>query len=61
MTMKLLDIEPYELAQQLTIIESKLFVKFRPTDGNPWHYDDNAVAIMDTSNKVCSAYIQFSW
>ncbi|KAF8583321.1 ras GEF [Ramaria rubella] len=57
--MKLLDIEPLELARQLTIMESKLFAKIRPMeclnrgrDGRPGDSDDNISAIIDTSNKV---------
>ena len=58
--MKLLDIEPLELARQLTIMESKLFSKIRAVeclnrgrDGKPGDSDDNISAIIDTSNKVC--------
>jgi son of sevenless len=58
--MKLLDIEPLELARQLTIMESKLFAKIRPMeclnrgrDGKPGDSDDNISAIIDTSNKAC--------
>lgn len=58
--MTLLDIEPLELARQLTIMESKLFAKIRAMeclnrgrDGKPGDSDDNISAIIDTSNKVC--------
>lgn len=57
--LRLLDIEPLELARQLTIMESKLFAKIRPMeclnrgrDGKPGDSDDNISAIIDTSNKV---------
>jgi len=57
--MKLLDIEPLELARQLTIMESKLFAKIRPMeclnrgrDLKPGDSDDNISSIIDTSNKV---------
>lgn len=57
--MKLLDIDPLELARQLTIMESKLFAKIRPMeclnrgrDGKPGDTDDNISSIIDTSNKV---------
>ncbi|KAF8505355.1 ras guanine nucleotide exchange factor domain-containing protein [Hysterangium stoloniferum] len=57
--MKLLDIEPLELARQLTVMESKLFTKIRPMeclnrgrDVRTSDSDDNISAIIDTSNKV---------
>lgn len=57
--LKLLDIDPVELARQLTIMESKLFAKIRPMeclrrgrDMKPSDTDDNISSIIDTSNKV---------
>lgn len=57
--LKLLDIEPLELARQLTIMESKLFTKIRPMeclnrgrDVKAADTEDNISAIIDTSNKV---------
>lgn len=57
--LKLVDIDPLELARQLTIMENKLFSKIRPMeclnrgrDVKPSDSDDNISAIIDTSNKV---------
>ncbi|GJJ15620.1 hypothetical protein Clacol_009898 [Clathrus columnatus] len=57
--LKLLDIDPLELARQLTIMESKLFAKIRPMeclnrgrDVRPSDTDDNISALIEASNKV---------
>lgn len=58
---KLLDIDPLELARQLTIMDSKLFSKIRPMeclnrgrDVKPSDTDDNISTLIEASNKVWS-------
>ncbi|KIJ54796.1 hypothetical protein M422DRAFT_200705 [Sphaerobolus stellatus SS14] len=57
--LKLLDIDPLEMARQLTLMESRLFAKIRPMeclnrgrDKKNSDHEDNISAIIDTSNKV---------
>ncbi|KAF8181221.1 ras guanine nucleotide exchange factor domain-containing protein [Mycena galopus ATCC 62051] len=56
--LKLLDIEPPELARQLTIIESQLYQKIRPADwlrrgqGQQPESKDNISIVIQTSNKI---------
>lgn len=57
--MKLLDIDPLELARQMTIMESKLFCTIRASEclqrsqDSSSNRSDNIRGIILTSNKVC--------
>ena len=54
---KILDVDPLEMARQLTIMESKLYLKIRPMEclqraKEGQGEDDNIKKIINTSNKV---------
>lgn len=57
--LKLLDIEPLELARQLTIMESQLYQRIRPMEclqrarEQRTENIDNITVVIQTSNKVC--------
>jgi son of sevenless len=57
--LKLLDIDPLELARQLTIMESQLYQKIRPIEclqrsrEQKGEHNDNIAAVIQTSNRVC--------
>lgn len=57
--LKLADIEPLELARQLTIFESQLFQKIRPGEclqrarEQKTESMDNITNVIQTSNRVC--------
>jgi len=57
---KLLDIDPLEIARQLTLMESRLFTKIRPHEflarGKESGGDDNVKAIINLTNKI-SAWV----
>ena len=56
--LKFLDIDPLEIARQLTILESKLYNKIQPVEclGKAWGQNDseavNIKAMITNSNKV---------
>lgn len=56
--LKLLDINPLELARQLTILESRLYQKIRPMEclqrsrEQKSDHNDNIAAVIHTSNRV---------
>jgi son of sevenless-like protein len=56
--LKLLDIDPLELARQLTIMESQLYQKIRPIEclqrsrEQKAEHNDNIAAVIQTSNRV---------
>jgi son of sevenless-like protein len=56
--LKLLDIDPLELARQLTILESQLYQKIRPMEclqrarEQNTEHNDNIATIIQTSNRV---------
>ena len=58
--LELLDIDPLELARQLTIMESRLYQKIRPVEclQRTWerktNYNDNIARVIQTSNRVWS-------
>jgi len=58
--LELLDIDPLELARQLTIMESRLYQKVRPVEylQRTWErktdYDDNIARVIQTCNRVWS-------
>ena len=57
--LKLLDIDPLELARQLTIMESQLYQKIKPIEclqrarEQKTDHNDNIAAVIQTSNRVC--------
>jgi len=59
--LQLLDIDPLELARQLTIVESRFYQKIRPeeclqvTRERKTDHDDNIARVTQTSNQVWSA------
>jgi hypothetical protein len=59
--LELLDIDPLELARQLTIMESRLYQKIRPleclqrTRERRTDHNDNIARVIQTSNRVWSA------
>jgi len=61
--LKLLDIDPLELARQLTIMESQLYQKIRPIEclqrarEQKADHNDNIAAVIQTSNRVCCVAI----
>lgn len=63
--LKLGDIEPLELARQLTIFESQLYQKIKPMEclqrAREQRTDnmDNIAIVIQTSNRVCSAFTQY--
>jgi len=56
--LKLLDVDPLELARQLTIMESQLYQKIRPMEclqrsrEQKGEHNDNIAAVIQTSNRV---------
>ena len=56
--LKLLDIDPLELARQLTIMESQLYQKIKPMEclqrsrEQKAEHNDNIAAVIQTSNRV---------
>lgn len=58
--LKLLDIEPLELARQLTIMESILYQRIRPMEclqrarEQKTENIDNIAIVIQTSNRVCA-------
>ena len=56
--LKLLDVDPLELARQLTIMESQLYQKIRPMEclqrsrEQKGEHNDNIAAVIRTSNRV---------
>lgn len=62
-TLKLLDIEPLELARQLTIMESQLYQRITPMDclrrarKQTTENIDNIAVVIQTSNKVGASTI----
>lgn len=56
--LKLLDVNPLELARQLTILESRLYQKIRPMEclqrsrEQKTDHNDNIAAVIHTSNRV---------
>lgn len=62
---KLLDIDPLEMARQLTIMESRLYFMIRPMEclarakEQPGE-DDSIRRIIGTSNKVGNSHIRLS-
>jgi len=58
--LEILDIDPLELARQLTIMESRLYQKIRPveclqrTRERKMDHDDNTARVIQTSNWVWS-------
>jgi son of sevenless-like protein len=61
--LKLLDIEPLELARQLTLFESQLYQKIRPMEclqrarEQKTENMDNIAIVIQTSNRVRRPYI----
>jgi len=57
--LKLIDIEPLELARQLTILESQLYQKIKPMECLQRSREqrtenvDNIATVIQTSNRVC--------
>ena len=60
--LKLLDIEPLELARQLTILESQLYQKIKPMEclqrsrEQRTENQDNITTVIQTSNRVSELY-----
>ena len=56
----LLDVDPLELARQLTIVESQLYQRIRPIEclsrsrEQKTDHNDNIARVIQTSNRVCS-------
>jgi son of sevenless-like protein len=56
--LKLLDIDPLELARQMTIMESHLYQRIRPVEclqrsrEQKTDYNDNIARVIQTSNRV---------
>lgn len=56
---KLLDVDPLELARQLTILESQLYQRIRPMEcllrsrEQKTDHNDNIARVIQTSNRVC--------
>ena len=65
--LKLLDIDPLELARQLTIVESQLYQKIRPMEcllrsrEQKTDHNDNITRVIQTSNRVCSRFGINTW
>lgn len=61
--LKLLDIDPLELARQLTILESGLYQKIRPMEclrrsrEQKDDHNDNIATVIKTSNRVRLSFI----
>lgn len=61
--LKLLDVDPLELARQLTILESQLYQRIRPIEclqrsrEQKDEHHDNIATVIQTSNRVCTTYI----
>jgi son of sevenless-like protein len=57
---KLLDVDPLELARQLTILESQLYQKIRPMEclsrsrEQKTDYNDNIARVIQTSNRIAN-------
>ena len=61
--LKLLDIDPLEIARQLTLMEAKLYKRIRPTEclqrsreQRVGKNNDNIAAIIQLSNRVCITF-----
>ena len=61
--LKLLDIDPLEMARQLTLMEAKLYKRIRPTEclqrsreQRVGKNNDNIAAIIQLSNRVCITF-----
>lgn len=60
--LKLLDIDPLELARQLTIMESLLYQKIKPMEclqrsrEQKTEHVDNITTVIQTSNRVCKSF-----
>jgi son of sevenless-like protein len=60
--LKLTDIEPLELARQLTIMESILYQKIKPLEclqrarEQKTETMDNIAVVIQTSNRVCGVF-----
>lgn len=66
--LKLLDVDPLELARQLTIMESLLYQKIKPMEclqrsrEQKTEHVDNITTVIQTSNRVCNElWFQNSW